>query len=375
MLDPHDIALADLLENTDDAVLLVDLQGVVRAWNRGAVVLLGWSSAEVVGRDCGFFVPRDLSHDREADRDRTQAEDAAHPGSYRTRRLHASGRELVVSLTRTALQDRAGQPVGWVEFLRDSSVEDVTDERTRRSRQMSVLSKWAAVIAHQVKNPLAGIYAAIQILARSMEPEDPRSEVLAEVVREIRRLDQTTRDLLTLALQRPVQLVRTDLQGFVIDLATSLQSLPEIVGHPIELHCMREVLTEIDPTLLAQALQIIVLNAAQAMGDRPGGVRLSLGDEDDRIVIGIDDDGPGIAPKVLPCIFEPFFTTKTRGSGLGLSVARRNVESMGGTIDVTTELGRGTCFRLSFPRTAQHTIAPPRSGIAGSPARGRSSGE
>ena len=144
--------------------------------------------------------------------------------------------------------------------------------------------------------------------------------------------------------------METELRGFVIDLTASLQQQPELGGHRIELRSAREVRAEIDPTLLAQALQSIVLNAAQAMGDRPGEVHLTLCEEEDRILLDVEDDGPGIAPEVLPLIFQPFFTTKTRGTGLGLSIARRNVESLGGTIDVTTELGRGTRFRLAFPR-------------------------
>jgi PAS domain S-box-containing protein len=349
MLRPEDISLAELIEITQDAALLVDPQGRVHAWNRGCERMFGWRNAEVLGRDCRFFVPADLSHERDPDWLGKSDGKAASQLGCRTRRLHAHGHEVPVSLTRTLLRDTTGELIGWVELLRGPS-GPLAEEPIEPSSRTEIPSQWAAVVAHQIKNPLAGIYATIQLLARGVSQDDPRAEVFDKLVREIHRLDQVSKDLLGLALPRRVRPVEMELRAFVIDLAASLEGNFGIERHRIELGLAHEMRAEIDPTLLAQALESIVRNAAEAMGQSPGRILLSLREEGDRVLLDVEDEGPGIAPEALPSVFEPFFTTKACGTGLGLSIARRDVESMGGTIAVTSELGRGARFRLTFPR-------------------------
>jgi signal transduction histidine kinase len=113
---------------------------------------------------------------------------------------------------------------------------------------------------------------------------------------------------------------------------------------------------EHDPAQINQVLLNLLLNAIQSM-DKPGTIRVTLEKLDnDMVLIGVRDEGKGIAPEHLPNIFRPFFTTKGHGTGLGLSLARRMVESHGGTIDVKSAPGKGTEFDIELPIRREHQL-------------------
>lgn len=221
----------------------------------------------------------------------------------------------------------------------DLSESVAVEARIQHARYLSKLGTMAASVAHELRNPLAGFSSTMQVIASTLPPEDRRRAVIDKVQDQIKRLDLLVADLLSFARPLNAQRVRFDLgqaaRQTLADVKAAGLGTPEVAG---EGHAVG------DRLLVAQVLLNLVQNAYQAGAER---VLIRAADG----LLEVTDDGPGIGPDVRPRLFEPFFTTKTRGTGLGLSVARKSVEAMGGTLDLgeeASELG-GARFVITLP--------------------------
>ena len=344
-----DISLDALLEKTTDAIILLDGQDVIRFWNRGAEELFQYPRAEVVGRPAGFILPTDLRHTDELGWIRQRLARGESLENHVTRRIRRDGSEVHVSLTRTPLRDSHGKTVGSTAVIRDITSQRRTEAELARARTLAVVGELAAKIAHEVKNPLAGIHAAVQAVARGFDETDPRREVFDDVSKEIHRLDETVQDLLSFARPVPLKPRPTNLRTFLADLLETLLHQPQLEPHRIELGVPGGLVVEADPRLLGQVFNNLVLNAAQAM-EQPGEIRIGArpGPEG-KVTVEVADTGPGIPEEELESVFEPFFTTRVRGTGLGLSIARKNVQAHEGILTVRSEPGEGAVFTLTLP--------------------------
>jgi PAS domain S-box-containing protein len=338
-LGSADIALGDLIEQTKDAVLLIDTEKVIRYWNQGA---------EVLGRRIGFLLPPDLIEAGELDWIQSRIVDEGCLCNFITRRVRKDGGERWVSLTRSVLHDTRGGVIGSTAVFRDITDERRIQEELSRARGMAIVGEMSVTLAHEIKNHLAGIYTAIQILSRGLEPGDVRRDVFDEVAREVKRLDETARDLLRFAQPAPLQRTPIELSGWLQTLVVSLSMLPEVQMHQFEFDVPGDLVVPIDVDRMGQALNNLILNAAQAM-ERHGRILISASRVPGGIEIRVADTGSGIASSLLGAIFQPFYTTKSQGTGLGLSIARKNVEAHGGTIEVESEVGRGSRFTIRLP--------------------------
>ncbi len=223
-------------------------------------------------------------------------------------------------------------------------------EQLLRSDRLATVGELAAGLAHELRNPLAGISGALHVLGGQLAEGDERRAVLADLHAQIARMNKTLNDLLQHA--RPVKPQRIAVEINAL-LEQSLRFLPrgevEIVRRlDGSLPCVH-----VDPGLLHQALLNILVNARQAM---PRGGRLTvetrLSPTDGRWVeIRVTDTGTGIPAEHLPRIFQPFFTTKAQGTGLGLAIAARVIEEHGGRIMVESAVGHGAMFGITLPAT------------------------
>jgi two-component system sensor histidine kinase HydH len=212
------------------------------------------------------------------------------------------------------------------------------DEAAREhERRLASLGEMSAVLAHEIKNPLASLKGNAQLLAAAL-PEGDRARAKAErVVDEARRLEQLTQDLL--AFVRTGELARADTD--VVELVRAAAG--EI---PLELDAPATHWS-LDRERMREVLANLIVNAADA-GPAPVRARVSV--DRDRLVVEVADHGPGVAPDDRARIFEPFFTKKTRGTGLGLAIARRIVTLHGGSIEVGDDPAGGAVFRIAIPR-------------------------
>src|SRR5580704_3250761 len=275
--------------------------------------------------------------------------------------------ELASSFNRMSLQLRSANEeiVAWAKTL-----EDRVDQKTRelkrahehmlQAEKMATIGKMAAVVAHEINNPLSGILTYAKLLRRWIErgemegaKKDDAEQCLELIAEESRRCGDLVKNLLTFSRTAPLNVQTTDLNT-VVDRAVRL------VAHQMELNGVELHLelppglprVQCDPGQIEQVLLALIMNAIDAM---PRGGNLWVGtklDEDaGEEIFWVRDDGSGIPQDILPQIFEPFLTTKESGKsvGLGLAVSQNIVARHRGRIEVTSELGKGTTFTVTLP--------------------------
>jgi two-component system sensor histidine kinase AtoS len=345
------LSLADLTENTLDAVLFLDQDSTVRYWNLGARMMFQYEREEVIGRHVGFLLPADLVQCRELERLKAACDLDGVIYNHLTRRVRKDGRQLWVSLTRTVLHDDQGRAIGAVATLRDITEQRSKESELRRARELAMVGELAAKIAHEVKNPLAGIFAALQVLEGGLETSDPRREIFASIGDEVMRLNDITQSLLGFARPSDPKLKRGELRRFLHEFVRDLERLSMIEPGAVQLALPTELWIEFDAALTAEVLKNLILNAVQATKGR-GKVVLRSSTSANLVAIDVADSGPGVPSAQRAAIFEPFFTTKARGTGLGLAIARKNMEAQGGGIRLRNQRGPGATFRLEFPQRA-----------------------
>lgn len=218
-----------------------------------------------------------------------------------------------------------------------------------RSRHLAVVGQMAAGVAHEIKNPLASIKGAVEIIGSESTPETDRKEFQTIISKEIKRIDGTVKEFLEYARPRPTELEPLNLTAL---LESTLRQLGAQLGdHKIRFETRLESAVSImgDGDKMHQAILNLLLNAIQASPPNSA-IDISLNRTvDQNAVLCIGDHGRGIAPENLARVFEPFFTTKPSGTGLGLAIVKGIVKDHRGTIEVTSTEAAGTTFTLTFP--------------------------
>jgi signal transduction histidine kinase len=219
-----------------------------------------------------------------------------------------------------------------------------------RAEHFATLGELATGLAHEIRNPLAGIAGVIEIVSRDLPPNSPARAVIKDAKEEALQINRILTELLDTARPKPPQLRVSDICATAEHAVMFARQQAITKRIMVELEIIETIPpVEHDPSQINQVLLNLLLNAIQSM-DKPGTVRVSLDqDDEDAVRIVVADEGKGIPSEILPNIFRPFFTTKGHGTGLGLSLARRIVESHGGRIDAASEGGKGTKFTIRLP--------------------------
>lgn len=241
-----------------------------------------------------------------------------------------------------------------VRVLRASREEIERLHRTQMSRaeHLATLGELAAGLAHEIRNPLAGIAGVTEIIARDLPTTSPARQVVGEIRQEVQQIDHFVSELLTLARPKPPELRPADLNATVEHACMLARQQATARGQELRLQPNPSLAAvEHDAVQITEVALNLMLNAIQAT-PAGGAINVSTGSENGHAFITVADDGEGIAPEHLALIFRPFFTTKKTGTGLGLSLARRIVEEHGGRIDVDSAPREGARFvvRLPFQR-------------------------
>lgn len=264
-----------------------------------------------------------------------------------TVRMHSEGKDEVGRLIASfdSMVGKLGQA--------KQELEQIHFEQMERADRLASVGEMAAGIAHEIKNPLTGIAAAITIINEDFSTEDPRKEILNEVLEQVKRLNKTVNDLLFFG--KPTEQEPTFVDVNSVLRKTLWFALQHRGGGDIEkLLDLREDLPPVyvDPKQMQQVFLNLILNAMQAM--QGGGVltvRSSFVEKDERqwVRVEIADTGSGIPQQILDKIFTPFFTTKAQGTGLGLAICHKIVTQHAGVISVRSEDGKGTTFTIELP--------------------------
>lgn len=256
---------------------------------------------------------------------------------------------------------------GMVESLElaRQEIERCHTDQIMRAAKLASLGEMASGIAHEIKNPLAGIHSAIQVLIAEFDVEDPKKKIMDEILNQVKRLDRTVRDLLAYARPAPPIMAYTNINSIIEKALFFVQQVAKKEHARIETsfdNNIPEIM--IDPDQIQQVFMNISINAVQAM---PSGgllkistalidskdLREQIPDVFDKknkwLKVDFEDTGFGIPPEDIDKIFTPFFTKKGKGTGLGLSISQRIIEDHGGKITVMSQVGKGSIFSVYLP--------------------------
>jgi PAS domain S-box-containing protein len=369
----HRAVLATVVEHTEDAIIGVALDGSVTAWNGGAERLFGYPAAEMIGNSVSILA---TPADNAEQLDVIGRASAGRRGfSYEARRVHKDGSPLEISVNASAIRDRTGTVVGLSIVARDIAAEKeaadrrrAVEERTHQAQRMESLGKLAGGVAHDFNNILAIIANYTEFAVEQSAGNPAVQEDLAHVRTAADRAINLTRQLLTFTRGDTIQPQDVDLHAAVAEVHAMLgrtlgEHIALIAVPPAEPLCVHA-----DPGQIQQVLLNLAINARDAM---PEGGTLVIeantatldGQELNmqpplpagpyaRLVVS--DTGDGMSAETAARIFEPFYTTKPRGqgTGLGLSTVYGIVVEAGGAINVYSEPGLGTTFRVYLPLAA-----------------------
>jgi signal transduction histidine kinase len=205
----------------------------------------------------------------------------------------------------------------------------------------------AAVVAHEVRNSLAGVKGAMQVLLSRRELDDVDAHVIHDVMARIDSSSELINDLMLFARPRQPQCRVLDLRALVRDAIVAVRPLFNGSAMVIALDG-NETRVAADAELVRATIVNLLVNAIQAMGNL-GRIAVTIGRQDQMAFVEVRDTGPGIPPEIRSRVFEPFFTTKTRGGGLGLPIARRTADLHGGSLDLDFPPDGGTRATLRLP--------------------------
>src|SRR6188768_304692 len=265
----------------------------------------------------------------------------------------------VIGYTLALIRNDEGTIVGTAMFFRDLTRVEQLEERERLRDRLAAVGEMAAAIAHEVKNPLAGIEVMAGLLRRRMTDPDAQT-VLTDIISEAKMANAIVQEVLDFV--RPIRLLveRTAVEAAVhgaIQLAEQKAHRGSVEVAVTVAPGLPQI--QADQYQLMQVFTNLLMNAYEAMNGTgrvtisAARIRLEDGaDGRDAVQVEIADDGPGIAQDVAERVFDPFFTTKPQGSGLGLAIVRKIVDAHDGRIDLRTTPGRGTTIRMTLPVTA-----------------------
>jgi signal transduction histidine kinase len=268
-----------------------------------------------------------------------------------------AGGVVPVSFTTSLLRNDRRTVIGAIATFVDLTPFKRAEEHARQLDRLAALGRFTSSVAHEIRNPLTGIAAGVQYLARALEPHGPDAENLEFIQREVKRLDQILQDLFDITHPRGLRVTLVPVEDSA---RRALQCLEALLGErrvtaSIEV-APRTPPVPHDADQMEQVFLNLLKNAAEA--SPPGAhlqVRVTMAAPAETaggpgaIAIRIEDQGDGIPVEHLKTVFEPFFTTKQGGSGLGLYISHDIVKRHGGSITVHSEPGQGTTFTVELP--------------------------
>jgi len=231
-------------------------------------------------------------------------------------------------------------------ILHDLSDRVALENRLAEQKSLAKLGEMAAVVAHEVKNPIAGIRGALQVITSRMPAEQRDRGVLIDIIARLDALNRIVQDMLMFARPRALRQEPVSLAALLGDTVALIERDPTMSHVQIALSGAADISG--DREMLQVVFQNILMNAAQAMENK-GRIEVSIGTVNGRCSVAIADQGPGMPEDVRAKAFDAFFTTKHRGTGLGLPIARRVIEAHGGTIQIDAPPSGGTMVTIVLP--------------------------
>jgi PAS domain S-box-containing protein len=358
MTSHDDRQLADFKRALDHAaiVAITDVQGRITYANDKFCEISGYGREELLGQD--HRIINSGYHPKEFMRDlwRTIAGGRVWHGEIRNQAK--DGHFYWVDTTIVPFLDDRGKPYQYIAIRADITARKAAEETLVQQAALAQVGQMAAVVAHEVRNPLAGIKGVMQILISRRASGDPDLAVMNDIVARIDSLGELVNDLMLFARPRAPRPVELRLQPLVVEAITMVRRDPTAARVQITVDGDDGAIVA-DAELIRAALLNLLLNAAQAVGER-GTIHVRTTVANASAIVEIRDNGPGIPAALRERVLDPFFTTKARGGGLGLPIAKRSAELHRGSLTLACPDSGGTVATLTLPLPAARPGAPTR---------------
>jgi two-component system NtrC family sensor kinase len=342
------------VDRAGDAISAVDLEEKVLYWNEGAEQIYGYKKEEVLGKKLSdFLYPRDKKLREEEAKLMEDIMERVKRGevvpNMEVKRQTKEGKEIITSMTISPLRGAEGKVIGASRICKDITQLKKAEERLLLTERLTSLGELTAGVAHELRNPLAGIKINTQMLARKRDLPEMEKRLLDSSLEGIEKIQKIVDDMLHFAkpkashfkeeeihevVEKSLAILQTKLKKANISAAFEKgQGLPKV---QIDIHQIQQVLIN------------LMLNSIQAM--EKGGTLIirTFSENEGGVGVEVKDTGKGIPKSHLKKIFDPFFTTKSEGTGLGLSITLKILESHGATIDVESQEGKDSTFTIHF---------------------------
>lgn len=342
---------AQIIDQINDAVISVDWESTITSWNKGAEKLFGYSATETIGTSFALICPgsqKELLQDG-------AIEQLKHTGRHETeaKLRRKSGEDFYAHVSFSLLRDESGMPAGMIVY----AIDMTEHRRAEKTRQMAEVGELASGLVHEVRNPLNAMRMQIAVLRRKLQRPDDANLALAaaqldRLEFEVQRVRKLATDFLAYgkpgldspelvkvseAIHEAAEFVRPDFEQRGIKITSMVDPAAE------------RLLVRMDSGKLRQVLLNLAENAGQAMC-AGGQFRITCQQASPQeVCITVSDTGTGIPAEELRLIFDAFYSTKDEGTGLGLAIVKQCIEAVGGSIEVESELGRGTLFEIVLP--------------------------
>jgi PAS domain S-box-containing protein len=362
---------AQLLENSPDATVCIDRDGVITFWNTAAEAMLGYPRATLLSRpwDSVPTLPKKADHIDRARSNVARAMGGEEAPAHELDLVHRDGHTVTVEVRSVPLQ-RDGRVAGVISTLRDISARKeaereraALEEQLVNAHRLEAIGRFAGGVVHDFNNILTIIFNAAEVIRAKATDEDDGA--IRDVLEAATRGASLAKQLLAFSRQQPSEARPTDVRAAIVALRPMLaRLLGEAVSIEIDLEARGPLVVRIGPGQIDQVLLNLAINSRDAM---PGGgvIRLTVtapyergGASQPTLEMVFADTGCGMDAPTIAQAFDPFFSTKgEQGTGLGLSIVNRIVRQAGGTIRCESEPRHGTTFRIALPLMLQASLA------------------
>jgi PAS domain S-box-containing protein len=342
--------LRNILVQSDQAIMMIDINEKFIAWNKGAEKIFGYTEEEILGRPSTFLLPDEKKYYEELNQILENSRSSFPSKIIETERRKKNGEIISVKITVAKIPSKNGEYAGRSIIIKDHSEYKKLQAQIDQSEKLAVIGQIAAGVAHEIGNPLASISSLVQILQRKNK-DSYIEDQLAVIKENIDRITKIVRELVDFS--RPPS-YETALQ----DITTVIKTALGIVKYDKRVRKVKfetDLRNELPMVSIAadQLLQVfvnILLNALDAI-EGNGIISVKSYDDGKKVLIEIQDNGCGMDQITLSKIFDPFFTTKEvgKGTGLGLSVSYGIIKRFNGEIRVDSFLKEGSIFTISIP--------------------------
>ena len=370
LAEAHSFLNTVLDSSTEYAIIAIDRQGRVTLFNRGAELILGYKAADRLGTQARSLV-RD---ERFNEGDRPFLECARESEVKGLCRMEielerADGSRLASSVAVTPIRKSDAELLGYLCIIRDLTAERQNEESLRQLREqlthnekIAALGRMAAQVAHEVRNPLAGLSLYSLHLKGKAEGKIGAAEMslIDKIIKGIKHLSETVEMVINFTRPITLKLRKSNLNQVVVEALQLLEPQLSSKRVNVSLDLMsngageQDSVVMIDEASMRSSLINLLLNSIQAMRDG-GDLKISTNRSADSIRLEISDTGVGMTEDQLKNVFEPFYTTKSQGLGLGMYYVQKVIQLHGGSIELQSREGEGTCAKIKLPSEVRDT--------------------